>query len=140
MNSSKYYKSGKYIHIYKPKGNISTHIHLLQDNNRNTRKRCETCSKLIMKTLKRRQWRCSGVFNVNCDHIPHLFLLFQFLIWACIVSWICKWDINSQLKSFCISHRWTLGKHVLHGIHYEKYHSLTWFLGVEVLWKGTVSA
>ena len=31
-------------------------------NNRNTRTRCEICSKLTIKTPERRQWRCSGVF------------------------------------------------------------------------------
>ena len=31
-------------------------------NNKNTRTRCETCSKLTLRTPKRRHWRCSGVF------------------------------------------------------------------------------
>ena len=35
-------------------------ICLLKGNNRNTRTRCEICSKLTIKTLGRRQW-CSGV-------------------------------------------------------------------------------
>ena len=35
-------------------------IYLLKGNNRNTRTRCEICSKLTIKTLGRRQW-CSGV-------------------------------------------------------------------------------
>ena len=37
-------------------------IYLFKVNNRNTRKRCETCSKLTIKTPERRQWRRSGVF------------------------------------------------------------------------------
>ena len=46
-------------------------IYLLKVNNRNIRKRCEICSKLTIKTLERRQWRCSGVFivNLNIFHI-----------------------------------------------------------------------
>ena len=42
----------------------------------NTIKRCEICSKLTTKTLERRQWRRSGVFIVNFEHISHLFLVF----------------------------------------------------------------
>ena len=37
-------------------------------NNRNTRKRCELCSKLTVKTPERRHWRHSGVFIVNLEH------------------------------------------------------------------------
>ena len=33
---------------------------------------CETCSKLTIKTPKRRQWRRFGVFTVNFEHISHL--------------------------------------------------------------------
>ena len=42
-------------------------------NNRGTKERCEICSKLTAKTPDRRQWRCSGVFIVNFQHILHLF-------------------------------------------------------------------
>ena len=38
-----------------------------------------TCSKLAIKTPKRRQWRRSGVFIVNFGHISHLFLKFLLL-------------------------------------------------------------
>ena len=41
-------------------------------NDRNTTTRCETCSKLTMKTQK----RCSDVFIVNVEHIWHLVLVF----------------------------------------------------------------
>ena len=37
-------------------------------SNRNTRGRCEICTKLITKTRERRYWRCSGVFIVNFIH------------------------------------------------------------------------
>ena len=37
--------------------------------NRNTRTRCEICSKLTIKTPERRHWRRSGVFIVNFEHI-----------------------------------------------------------------------
>ena len=48
-------------------------------NNRNTRKRCEICSKLTIKTPERRHWRRSDVFIVNSEYISHLFLQFLFL-------------------------------------------------------------
>ena len=44
-------------------------------NNRNARKRCDICSKLIIKTPQRRQWHGSGVFIVNSEHISNVDLL-----------------------------------------------------------------
>ena len=52
---------------------------MLKVNNRNTRTRCEICSKLTIKTPERRQWRRSGVFIVNFEHISHLVLMFLLL-------------------------------------------------------------
>ena len=54
-------------------------ICLLKVNNRNTRTRCEICSKLTINTPERRQWRRSGVFIVNFEHISHLVLVFLLL-------------------------------------------------------------
>ena len=54
-------------------------IYLLKVNNRNTRTRCEICSKLTIRTPERRQLRHSGVFIVNFEHISHLVLVFQLL-------------------------------------------------------------
>ena len=51
----------------------------LKVNNRNTRARCEMCSKLTIKTPERRQWRRSGVFIVNFEHILHFVLVFVLL-------------------------------------------------------------
>ena len=48
-------------------------------NNRNTSLRCEICSKLTIKIPERRQWRRSGIFIVNFEHIPHLVLVFPLL-------------------------------------------------------------
>ena len=53
-------------------------MYLFKVNNRNSRKRCETCSKLTIKTPEPGQ-RCSGMFIVNFEHISHLFLLFLLL-------------------------------------------------------------
>ena len=51
-------------------------IYLVKVNNRNTRKRCEICSKLTIKTPERRQLR---VFIGNFEYISHLFLVFLWL-------------------------------------------------------------
>ena len=45
-------------------------------NNRNTRKRYKMCSKITIKTPERCQLRCSGIFIVNFEHIPHFFQVF----------------------------------------------------------------
>ena len=54
-------------------------VYLFKFNNRDRRKRCEICSKLIIKTPERLQSRRSGVFMVNFEHISHLFPLFLLL-------------------------------------------------------------
>ena len=54
-------------------------IYLFKFNNRNTRKRCETCSKVAIKTTEWHQWHHSGVFIVNFEHISLLFLMFLLL-------------------------------------------------------------
>ena len=53
--------------------------YMFKVNNRNTRARCEICSKLAIKTPERRQCRRSGVFIVNFEHISHLALVFPLL-------------------------------------------------------------
>ena len=52
--------------------------YMFKFNNRNIRKRCDICSKLIIKTPERRHWRRSGVFILNFEHISHLVLVFLF--------------------------------------------------------------
>ena len=53
--------------------------YLFKVNNRSTKTRCEICSKLTIKTPERRDWRHSGVFIVNFEHISHLVLDFLLL-------------------------------------------------------------
>ena len=62
--------------IYEP---LPASNYMFKVNNRNTRTRSEICSNLTIKTPKRRQWHCSGVFIVNFEHISHLVLLFLLL-------------------------------------------------------------
>ena len=52
----------------------ATGIYQSKVNNRNTRTRCEICSKLTIKTPERRHCRRSSVFIVNLEHIAHLVL------------------------------------------------------------------
>ena len=54
-------------------------IFMFKVNNRNTRTRCEICSKLTIETPERRQWCRSGVFIVNLEHLSHLVLVFLLL-------------------------------------------------------------
>ena len=49
-------------------------------NIRNTRIRCEICSKLTIKTREQRQLRRFAVFIVKFEHISHLVLVFLLLI------------------------------------------------------------
>ena len=53
--------------------------YMLKVNNRNTRTRCEICSKLTIKTPERHHWPRFGVFLVNFEHISHFFLMFLLL-------------------------------------------------------------
>ena len=53
--------------------------YMFKINNRNTRTRCEICSKLTIETPERRQWCRSGVFIVKFEHISHLVLVFLIL-------------------------------------------------------------
>ena len=59
---------------YSPPGN-----YMFRVNNRNTRTRCEICSKLTIKTPQRPQWGRSSVFIVRFEHISHLFLVLLLL-------------------------------------------------------------
>ena len=54
-------------------------IFLLQVNSRDTRKRCQICSKLTIKTPERCQWLRSGVFIVSFEHVLYLVLVFLLL-------------------------------------------------------------
>ena len=66
-----------------------------QVNNRNTRPRCGLCSKFTIKTTERRQWRLSGVFNINSEDISHLVLVFLLFKFEHVIA---DWDFIS-LKS-----------------------------------------
>ena len=44
---------------------VTGNFYLLIVNNRNTKKRCEICSKLTLKTPER---RCRSTVNISCAH------------------------------------------------------------------------
>ena len=67
-------------------------IHVFKINNRNTRKRCEICSELAVKTPERRNWRCSAVFIVNFEYISLLLLVFLLRTFnkLMLAGYVCK--------------------------------------------------
>ena len=75
----KNFQNGNLMKLSWIGGQSTVGIYLLKVNNRNTRIRCEICSKLTIKIPKRRQWRRSGIFIVNFEHTPHLVLVFLLL-------------------------------------------------------------
>ena len=63
---------------------------LLKINSRNTKKRCEICSKLTIKTPEWRHLHHYGVFFVNFEQILRLFLLFLLLNLNIITGMVLK--------------------------------------------------
>ena len=54
-------------------------IYLSKVNNKDTRKKCEICSKLTLKTPERRQWHRFGASTVRFEHISYVFPVFLLL-------------------------------------------------------------
>ena len=63
-----------FLGVYLPSRQLR--VQSFKVNNRNTRARCEVCSKLTTKTPERLHWRRSSVFIVSLEYIYHVF---QFL-------------------------------------------------------------
>ena len=57
--------------------------YIFKVNNRSTRKRCEICSKLTIKTPE----RCFDAFIVNLSHISHLTIVFLALFTVVSFGW-----------------------------------------------------
>ena len=72
-NHSKRPTSPCYL-TYNPAGD-----YIFKVNNRNTRTRCDICSKLTIKTPERRDWGRPGVFIAKLEQISHLVLVFLLL-------------------------------------------------------------
>ena len=67
------------ITIWKEGSPANIYLPVFKVKNKNTRKRCEICSKLTIKIPERHMLRRSGVFIVNLKHISHLFLVLLLL-------------------------------------------------------------
>ena len=80
------------IRVLQLSRNYRAGIYLLKVNNKNTRTRCEICSKLTIKTPERRHWCRSGVFIVIFEHIRLLVLVFLLLtLGVVLVSLLLLW-------------------------------------------------
>ena len=62
-----------------PSKTFPANIYLFKVDNRNSRKRCEICSKVTIKAPELHHWRRFDVFVVNFEHSSHLFLEFLLL-------------------------------------------------------------
>ena len=58
---------------------IPANISLIKASKRSTNKKCETCSKLTIKTSERCPWRQSRAFIFNLEHISPIFLVLLLL-------------------------------------------------------------
>ena len=80
---------------------------MFKGNNRSIKKRCEICSKLTIKTPRRRQRRRIGVFIDNFEHISYIFLLFLLLtlnkinVTLIIYDWILR---SKKQRWFFLAH------------------------------------
>ena len=73
-------------------------IYLPKVKNRNTRTRCEVCSKSTIKHQSGSQWRRSSVFIVNFEHISPFVLAFLLLTLTCNCWLGIKWHIEDPVK------------------------------------------
>ena len=72
-------KFWKILCSYQMDESFPAGIYLLKVNKRNSRTRCEICSKLTIKIPERHHWPRSGIFIVNFEHISYLVLVFLLL-------------------------------------------------------------
>ena len=79
INSDKSVENAAYLFDTCNEFTLPAGDYMFQVNNRNTRIKCKIYSKLTIKTPERRQWRRSGVFIVNFEHISQLVLVFLLL-------------------------------------------------------------
>ena len=68
--------------------------YLIKVSNKNTRTRCEICSKLTIKIAERHHWRRCAVFMVNFEHISHLALVFLLLTFTSTWTSTCRCLLN----------------------------------------------
>ena len=78
LDGSKYF-FGRVSIKMKSLMRLQNGIYLLKVNNKNTRARCQICSKLTIKTPEQCHWYRSYVIIVNFEHISHLVVVFRLL-------------------------------------------------------------
>ena len=85
-------------------------IYLLKVNNRNTRTKCEICSKLTIKTPERRLWPipCSSVSIVNFEKVNAGWLIARNAVpWRCFIEKLLRKNFKNldkqtpSIKSSC---------------------------------------
>ena len=69
------YNKEKISHCTKICVQLPAYKYILKVNNTKARRKWEICSKLTIKTPERLHWSRPGAFNVNSEHISHLFLV-----------------------------------------------------------------
>ena len=67
-------------------------------NNRNTRTRCEICSKLTIKIPERRHWQVDAGWNTTKTGDLHINSLSDKLLG---ITFDCKWKFNKHIKDIC---------------------------------------
>ena len=130
----------RYFHIFFSV--VPANIYLFKVNNRNTRKSCEICSQLPIKTPER-HWRRSGLFIVNFDHTSHLFPVFLLLtlskkmllaVWVTILFWAAKYkhilfllkqNVECELENPTVS--WSLLDSIFH-LSYSQSMRITFYI------------
>ena len=70
-------------------------------NKRNTRTRCEICSKLTIKTPEGHHWGRSGVFIVNFEHISHRFRVSNVNFEHVNAGWVRAYDLGVYVLTTC---------------------------------------
>ena len=73
--------------VYCPASN-----YMFKVNNRNSRTRCEICSKLTIN-IPEWHWRRSGIFIVNFEHFPHFAIVCK-----CRLGVFCKYIYSAKTK------------------------------------------
>ena len=91
----------QWLHYYFP-----TNSYLFKVINKNTWTSCKICPKLTIKTSERRQWRRSGVFIVNFEHISHHVLVCLLLLGATNYQW--GYFVQGNCASCLVNVRWSI--------------------------------
>ena len=96
-------------------------INMFKVNNRNNRTRCEKWSTLTIKAPQQHQWRRSGVFIVNFEHISHLVSIVNF------EQVNASWEITKHVQVIWIRGRNVATSNTIHS-------KITWVSLLRLIW------